>query len=143
MESKYYTPELKEFAEGFEYEKMVYFGHPPHDVNNFTWRKFVFDFMEDCGEIGYYFRSKTSDKLRVKYLSKECIESLGFYETLPGVFNNTDKDRFQICFDYWLPENDYQFLRLTTCDDENEVDFAGKIKNKHELKILMKQLGII
>lgn len=70
MEDRYYTPTIDEFYEGFEHECLL--------LNN-TWNKEVFnhDLYNDYGyiELSEFIKK---EKIRVKYLDKEDIESLGF-----------------------------------------------------------------
>lgn len=73
-ENKYYTPELNEFHVGFEYEE-YYSG---------SWHSLVYDGSEvivrghHMNEYGDFYDSIEEAEVRVKYLSKECIESLGW-----------------------------------------------------------------
>lgn len=128
-QNKYYTPTIEEFHIGFEYE----FKHPDYEVwNKYTTPEFQME-REDCipfvGNLNNF---------RVKYLDQEDIESLGwvyneeydcyFYQTSPTIkawklyVINEQLDIEILCF--------------------GECTFSGTIKNKSELKRLMKQLGI-
>jgi hypothetical protein len=141
MENKYYTPSIEEFHVGFEYEfregtiwmKREY--HPSHGL---------------AGRI-------LKDLVRVKYLDREDIESLGFKylkDNRYEIHSNpryavwemkvidemeqkrkgrliTDKDvAFRITIDFFHP------------DSKGETWFYGTIKNKSELKKLLKQIGV-
>lgn len=134
MENKYYTPTIEEFHVGFEYE---WNNSDEDDV----FRKSIAD-LEDCyhcvndiiNNIDYY-------KYRVKYLDKEDIESLGWKESFRGGrFDiKTDNDDFQM----YLHDNlDKGFYFIEIYDWDSQYVFRGKIKNKSELKILLKQLGV-
>lgn len=124
MESnKYYTPEIEEFFVGFEYELRQ------ADI----WQKEKVQY-NDC------FCDLQGDGLRVKYLDKEDIESLGwtFFKqiNLRGVrlcFNNS---KYRL--DY-LQENNYLIIQT---NDYIFCKYNGIIKNKSELKKLMQQLKI-
>lgn len=162
MENKYYTPELKEFCEGFEFERVVYGGHPPHEENNFHWNNNVFSFREDANEITYMFSAGMSKKgLRIKYLDKEDIESLGWEMNERGS-KYGNRYQFDICGGfsprnglngYWMSadkENNTIISINKVLANEFTIDgpkqykvFEGTIKNKSELSRLMKQLGII
>jgi len=131
--NKYYTPEIEEFHVGFECEIA--------SINNnwliTDWVKKVFNEKDLKSSFNEYI-----ELYRVKYLNKEDIESLGF------VFKK-----------HWVKESDgdiYKqkgygltwFKKINSfsiwSDDYEEVTyFRGNIKNKSELKILLKQLGIL
>jgi hypothetical protein len=68
-EKKYYTPEIKEFYVGFEYEV-----EDLHDnLVDKMWRK------EECYDVPVFLREWIQQgEVRVKYLDREDIESLGF-----------------------------------------------------------------
>jgi hypothetical protein len=138
--SKYYTPSLDEFHFGFECEMT---GHemPPqwhkHIVNINTFNEWLF---KGNPKIGAAFR--------VKYLDKEDIESLGFiYKENRGMSEHNgvmfikkdplfEKANFTIR--YWVTTGAYRLRieRISGCL------FEGNIRNKSELKVLLKQLGI-
>ena len=73
MNDKYYTPDISEFREGFEFQHFV-----DDKWKNMTfYAKGRFQFPDICGrsDLRSYPFWKNS---RVKYLDKEDIESLGF-----------------------------------------------------------------
>jgi hypothetical protein len=43
---------------------------------------------------------------------------------------------------YWLYKENEKDWRWIISDEQSEISFAGKIKNKSELKKLLKQLNI-
>lgn len=132
--SKYYTPELEEFHVGFEYEALV-------DYYKQEFEKFTIDDTDslrsicstwDRGEVEYW---------RVKYLDIEDIDSLGwkFEEECPAwiSFNMSGEKNLTLYkeskkVEILIPDNPLQY----------HYSFAGTIKNKSELKKLLKQLGI-
>ena len=155
QENKYYTPTLEEFHVGFEYE--IDF-HPKRDVDNIDelngifdtklvktgkFEKKVFDstttadprdFTNKYWNFKYLVRN---DLIRVKHLTKEDIESLGFKPDYDKAWGE------RMCF-----ENDYCAL---TYQEENNIlqvvtrkdyIYKGLIKNKSELQKLMQQLNI-
>ena len=77
---KYYNPTIEEFHQGFEYEIWESFAYTKEN-----WIKETFQFVdkdgiwlgEDPTNILAMYENK-GDEIRVKYLSKEDIESLGF-----------------------------------------------------------------
>lgn len=138
MENKYYTPEIDEFYVGVECE------------------------TNEDGEWEYYrIKKYTSllelDKLlklggvRVKYLDKEDIESLGWKTPIHSlkVFGEGIEYYFkcQNGDNYWLRMD--EFVNGSKIKIHNGIDWEDnhiyadfKIKNKAELKKLMKQIGI-
>lgn len=127
VDSKYYTPTIDEFYVGFEYET--------RDSVNSDWYIQIED--GSCIEfIGKYYINE--NKIRVKCLDKEDIESLGFKQI---TFN------FPIGFEneqYWINFrviNDLPNLCIYDKFDKSRL-FSGNIKNKSELVKLLKQLGI-
>lgn len=136
MENKYYTPELNEFFDKFEYEFF-----------DFVWKKSIFDFR-DLEVIDDEIRE---DKIRVKHLDREDIESLGWHKHQETYFSFENKKIKSHSNEYFLNEilvlsNSY-FLEITDfCiiiqDYDYEVIFKGTIKNKSELKKIMQMLNI-
>lgn len=128
MESKYYTPTIEEFHVGFEYQTLI----QEHDMC--VWYKVKVNSLIDINDVfDIYNGKKENNTIRVKYLDKEDIESFGFKITeLYGFV----KDKWCI-----LLRGEH---RLEIVRKENPVDviFYGTIKNKSELKGLLKQLGI-
>jgi hypothetical protein len=115
--NKYYTPEIEEFHVGFEYENYY----------NDIWHS------KEFGESADTLRHLTDYPNRVKHLDREDIESLG------GVHDTGD------CYDFgerWMVSWFSHDGRVEIYDEENENGFSGTIKNKSELKKLLKQLGI-
>lgn len=100
MESKYYTPDISEFHVGFEYEvfdskyeykveklsetKLKVLSDP---ITTTGWFKEAYEidsflYVEDSSDIKSNIPSYIeNDKVRVKYLDREDIESLGFIES--------------------------------------------------------------
>lgn len=139
MENKYYTPSIEEFCVGFEYERM----------NGDKWCKDIISPDDLCSardglenEFEEIYR-KLRD-IRVKFLDKEDIESLGliYMKTQSGL----KEDYFEfiaktLCMDY-----DYSSCHCRIYEGGIWGDatfFAGTIKNKHELKRVLTMLGIV
>lgn len=124
MENKYYTPTIDEFYVGFECEQKI----------DNKW------YEQICKD--YYISILTNESFkpdwnsfRVKYLDKEDIESLGWkWDKHKAGFKNKD----DIHLIYWLDEDNKEIV----IEAYGECVFQGTIKNKSELKKLMKQLGI-
>lgn len=131
---KYYTPDLSEFYIGFEYELQ----------SDGIWFEVACDLV--CDEISQIKEDIKNGQIRVKYLDKEDIESLGF-EQNHGIIG---KNRF---IKHPLNDNDYTIMLMTIFElvtifkfkeiiTNNVPLFFGTIKNKSELKKLLIQLGI-
>lgn len=151
MTDKYYTPELEEFYIGFQYEMLCRGGDPSNEDD---WNKFNFgtdndsyDFDFDGTEmdeaINYFIES---NKARVKYLDREDIESLGFVQITDDCFNlyiREFRGREDQEIRILIRETTLIYLALDSRYDkeENKVLFSGNIKNKSELKRILKQIG--
>ena len=123
MENKYYVPEISEFHIGFEYEWL-------HEDDE--WIK-----ENSPTEISPEGYDEQTYGIRVKYLDKEDIESLGFKQS------ENDKTWYDYKNErFWLYKENYKDINWTISDNESEVGFTGIIKNKSELKVLLKQLNV-
>ena len=150
---KYYTPSIEEFHVGFEYEVRdgVQFDH---------W----YSQISDGTEIGLIKNDLEKELIRVKYLDKEDIESEGLkripidytWYKIEGTMMFKKDIHILILYDREII-NKYNFkidgLIYITKDDmhrtpnedgsfKQSILFSGNIKNKSELKILLKQLNI-
>ncbi len=145
MENKYYTPETEEFHVGFEYEYYYKNEWHKHNLDGSPIIHHELDeFDDDLMKLAHAI-------CRVKYLDREDIESLGFYQngTDDRIYRNSDgiilntgwgspviKDRFTTVITHQV----FDESKLNVVH-ENFL-FNGTIKNKSELKRLLKQLGI-
>ena len=127
---KYYTPEISEFFVGFEYEY--------EDINESgsttSWYKTVIK-ENECYIIDQHLKYSDDLNLRVKYLSREDIESLGWkFNTDLYIRNNltlqVHKD--SITIKYYDNFN----------NDSRTLVEQINIKNKSEFITLLKQLRI-
>ena len=118
IENRYYTPFIEEFRVGFEYE----------GKHNNVWEKIE----QYDTDYEYELKEIEEGRTRVKYLDGADIEELGFVN-MPDS-NAFDKGDFQINF------QDCNFLEVY--DECSRIIFQGSIKNKSELKVLLKQLNI-
>jgi hypothetical protein len=141
MEDKYYIPSIEEFYVGFEYEGLV-----DYNVNDTTWvSKTCNNFMWHSNEL-WKLLMKNINSFRVKYLDREDIESLGWIfledrgmsEYNGNVFIKNDIIFQQANYElrYWYNVRRLKIERI------NGIIFDGIIKNKSELKVLLKQLDI-
>jgi len=129
MQNKYYTPTVEEFHIGFEYEFRTGDAWEP-----LIWRS-------DVTIMGRILKNL----IRVKYLDKDDIESLGFKL-------RDQKDPYYLIFDkgiysLMVYKNFYRYHMtifgvVPYSEDHTDRIFFGEIKNKSELKRLLKQLGI-
>ncbi len=146
---KYYIPEIEEFHVGFEYEYM-------NSIGDKQWYNQTVD-ISDLADIMTNI-DDTCLEFRVKYLDQSDIESLGF--ELKDVLNKEDKvtgekKEWQLLFSYvkaldvpgrfrlYFYPNAYGFnVAVRHPLSDGPVIFKGKLKNKSELKKLLKQIGI-
>ena len=139
MESKYYTPSLEEFHVGFEFETSYL-----EDYD--TWKKVILEF----DDFGFYTSTWEVDsnptEFRVKFLDQEDIESLGWrFEK-----QHAGTEELQFTMDFKNPSDDLgldydlesHYLRISWYGNGDVTRFSGRVKNKSELKRLLKQLSI-
>ena len=163
---KYYTPTIEEFHVGFEFEfrqmRYNFEGDVNEDVESNMWvseKVFKEDLTEDPERNRNFGHNDWFNvfrfPIRVKYLDKEDIENLGF-EVMGGQM--ISGGRIDCQKEYKDPRGVYDKAMLTFTpsknwviiavgDDETSFHdwntlFAGTIKNKSELRRLLKQLGI-
>ena len=144
MKNKYYTPEIEEFHVGFEYEFRT-------TVN---WESKIFsenDFGSYFNPDGIEGKLKES-RLRVKYLDKADIESLGFQFEIA----DNQADLYFLYGDFKTPDGQYPVTKyaLTHHPETNHLIisaynellyegtlFEGICKNKSKLISLLKDIG--
>lgn len=143
MENKYYTPEIEEFHVGFEYE--VFEKGQKEDPNIMTfipietedkWHKFTYPDPFLGYRVDKLFEKR---KLRVKYLDREDIESLGF--TYIGALWFESKNK-KVRIRKWKGTQIDIYTNWES-NENNALRFRGSSKNKSELKRILKQLNII
>lgn len=139
MENKYYTPKLEEFHIGFEYEVKI-----PEDK---LWSKEIFYLNNSHIDLIQYVDIQdefTKNAIRIKYLDKEDIENLGFELQKDDSFTKLD-DKRDCC---WI----ITYIAYNGIIKDIEVSqefgsyplitfFNGTIKNKSELKQILKMIG--
>lgn len=150
-DSKYYTPTIDEFCDGFEYYFCSAYQEGV-DINEIIidgedgYKKCIYKLPNNSkwptrdhilGGIG-------CNQYRVKYLDKEDIENIGFMQgKLPYQFYKEDCDLW-----IFIPGTSNNFEILG--EDEiciasrryDEVVFRGTIKSKSELIKVLKMLGV-
>lgn len=146
--SKYYQPDISEFYVGFEYEyKLGAYDKGLKTKDEFDskdWEKDVFD-GQHFSYLDRALNGLNADSglchIRVKYLDRDCIESLDW--VLPKV---TDLTSDNLIFLNRYDDYDLIFKKsknfVIIRRKKMHVIFQGTIKNKSELKKLLKQLGI-
>lgn len=139
----YYTPSIEDFHVGFEYEENG-FGQPrafteESSAWDMAWNKCIIEEDFATPPIINGIENKT---IRVKYLDHEDIVAEG-WENCGKQINESygfSKDS------YWLElyeDGDVIISSSEPTDDEDYVTyFNGTIRNKSELKLLMKMLNI-
>lgn len=145
MESKYYTPTIEEFHVGFEFESnYVLFAK---NKKGDEWSRCVMTGDEFSWFHEAYTNDAVESEFRVKYLDELDIWHCGFnidiardYQKNELILCETDgsiiKDYYQIV--YKISNHQTQIFGVG-----DELLFNGKIKNKSELRALMKQLEIL
>ena|SRR3990167_9841201 len=142
---KYYVPDISEFHVGleceywgFDYIKSV--GYSEKYTEGWV-KHTICEFDYEIFRDGDKMLSNPFDdenKFRVKYLDLSDIESCG-WRVIPNFSNYSIKTKDKL---YELnPKASDGNLLIGEVLDRNTL-FRGTIKNKSELKILMKQLGI-
>ena len=129
---KYYTPTIEEFHVGFEFESTYL-----EDYD--TWKKEIIDAVD----VGYFYSIYIGDavptEFRVKYLDREDIERLGFKQ---------DHNHNDVGFGYTNGSTRIQHtphknsILIYQWGRESDTVSGITIKNKSELKRLLKQLNI-
>jgi hypothetical protein len=141
-ENKYYIPEISEFYIGFEYNGWIQDQGP-----------YIFSINDSLKEIQEGINLMA---ITVKYLDKEDIESLGFEFIKVNEYIFSGDGSSEI-YRIYHSSNKAQWYELLMFENYNKVwvdlvhtqagvkmsFFKGTIKNKSELKKLMKQLNII
>lgn len=142
MENKYYTPTIEEFHIGFEYETYELYETPNR------WKINIFG--EEHMELDHivFLLMEHPDMIRVKYLDKEDIESLGWENVEDRGMSENYGYTFNKPIQYLSGGNVCYKLRYWFTNHRVRIEhlggpiFEGTIKNKSELKVLLKQLGI-
>lgn len=135
----YYTPEISEFNVGFEYERLWLHVEPP------MWGKETFYLNDSHIKLMQYSLGDIEPLARVKYLDQSDIESLGWkFKDESHFIKDTwilrkFDDGLIIYLDYYAGKLKHSWMY----EDAVKVLFEGTIKNKSQLKFIMKCLGIL
>lgn len=133
MKNKYYTPKIEEFHVGFEYERKS-LSFEKKFTKGIIYAKFDNGIWDANIDFELSMLLDGAFEYRVKYLDKEDIESL---ELKCIIENQYIKDDITLLID-----SDYFIQIIKDHYNEDAYLFQGTIKNKSELKKLLKQLGI-
>ncbi len=149
---KYYVPSIEEFHVGFEYEELTHernesVGYIESEKEDWEWEKRIFGKNAIYNtDVNFEFKYQEYNDFytRVKYLDKSDIESLGFEYIGNDKFIGKTKyyythiraskfsDRVVVTIESSVKEDSVRTL----------VVHSISIKNKSELKKLLKQIGI-
>lgn len=138
-ESRYYTPTIEEFHVGFEYEIW-------DDMNDGDYQWFPTIFGGIIGKLSALQYSVditvvnnilNQGGIRVKYLDREDIESLGFKYLGRG-----DREIY-VRGEWELQTFVYPVFQVRVTNNVGSTRFFnGELKNKSELKRILKQIGV-
>lgn len=135
-ESKYYTPEIEEFHVGFEYELRVAGGGDrfvKEELHNFDFDLFLNNLYRDNEE---------EFNLRVKHLDREDIESLGFKLLKEDLNGKAFIHKINVELQIWWSSKGTIDIDNGMSYSDCRTYFYGTIKNKSELKRVLKMIGI-
>lgn len=134
MMDKYYTPEIEEFHPGFEFESYNNLDWY-HKKDTSGWNKIVYDKIAYMKHPIDQIKAALGRKwARVKYLDKEDIESFGF-ELAWNEWNEHTYTNAELMLQFNPSGHVYRLYVAS------EIRFKGIIKNKSELKRILKQIG--
>jgi len=135
--TEYYTPTIEELHVGFEYEYEKYDETIMSGIGGNTWFKDIYSIDSFMNKYYTIFDMDLS-RIRVKYLDREDIASLGFEHLGSGWFKQGNcrvRKWIEQEVDIYLWEEDEHH-------SDGDIIFRGNIKNKSELKKLLTQLNI-
>jgi hypothetical protein len=137
-EDKYYTPKIEELHVGFEIQLQ--------NIENAQWGTYEIVSGDNISEL----YTENIDWLRVKFLDREDIESLGWKYTgksidvwfvMEGDFNMGSWTSYKVTLQYGLQDHRVR-VNMYDTGVEGPNSFLGVVKNKSELKKLMEMIGI-
>lgn len=136
---KYYTPAVEEFHTGFDYEVFQKGQSRGDDIFTFMptqeedeWFKYKYP----DPFLGYQLDRLLKKDIRVKYLDREDIESLGYKHIGSGWY-----EKGTIRIRKW---KDQQLdVHELFSGEWDRILRANEVKNKSELKRILKQIGVI
>jgi hypothetical protein len=169
LTNKYYTPSIEEFRLGFEYEQFIQtykvLGEPKQEGDGWSypvehldnrWEKVKYhldDFLEVDMLGEYEFEPIDPTLVRVKYLDREDVESI-FKEMGREIIDDgggwskeylDNLEWYVECVGKKFGEDLFISKKkddTITIEQDETFRFEGTIKNKSELKVLLKQMGV-
>lgn len=133
-ENKYYKPSLDELHIGFEFERLIKMKGGtmvPIEERCEVWDKEIIN-QHNLVQI----LTEWPNIIRVKYLDSEDIKSLGFTSDPSG-------ERYFEFKWYQLYVDIHQDFNITIYNDNPIIVFQGRVKNKSELKRILKMIGVM
>lgn len=138
-EGKFYVPDISEFHVGFEFET----SYPLMQGSLDNWKKVTLELHTNDDFWSLYEGDAIPSEFRVKHLDREDIESLGFKVTTEPYRWQFTKDNYMLITGTYTSKEDVPKDIISIGDQRyDDTIFRGTIKNKSELKRLLKQLGI-
>lgn len=140
MEKKYYLPEVEEFYVGFQFEGVDI----DDDICCHLWKQYTVISPRQLFNVEYWI---DQEEVRVKVLDREDIEDFGFQPMIPI---NVDDPFYPV--NEWLIDtinNSWHIVKSKTGEYQinygmfgsNKVYFNGTLRNKSELKRVLKLIG--
>jgi hypothetical protein len=151
---KYYTPDIDEFHVGFECEVLLTQARSINDIEEVWMKMEMYESNSYVSQfvIGNAINSHTTvinilnelikdKKVRVKYLDADDIKELGWKEELYKDIKTYINRYYRL---FWFENNTVISIDCELHSNPHLIQvFRGSIKNKSELKVLMKQLNIV
>tara|TARA_R110000744_G_scaffold312424_5_gene419760 strand:- start:954 stop:1406 length:453 start_codon:yes stop_codon:yes gene_type:complete len=146
MKDKYYTPTIEEFHVGFEYEAFIKGGatvlpktFPDYPRAGISYGRY------EGNPLGIIEHLINGDRIRVKYLDQEDIESFGIHKKeltkSNSIFENKEV-RIGLSYIKGMPYVIISKAGMSAYDNVVFLPtFRGAIKNKSELGRILKQIG--
>ena len=156
MKNKYYTPGIEEFAYGLDYEHIALINAASLNLETGKctvlqdpdrWVTDTFGESQGMFQLGFNTLPDMikEGKVRVKHLDREDIESLGFrtdpvlMKGTPSQFTHVKQyDEIMLCYLQFFEEPEGMRV-VIDCGDKR---FSGIIRNKSELKKVLKMIGV-
>jgi hypothetical protein len=138
--NKYYTPTIEDIYIGFEYEYLN---------SKEIWVKsndFSNEYMYEDSPLYGVYKDIENEKIRVKYLDKEDIETEGFELVDEGEYQvdsyySKKVDKVQAVIEYRVRLWSDSWVNIWS-EDTGSTYFGGTIKNKSEFKRILKMIGV-
>lgn len=167
METKYYIPIIEEFNTDFEFQYLDISGtwinvtkdnwlsprkmYTIYENVDYNYKETEVDLLRNLNILDV--NLKRNDRIRVKYLDSNDLLELGFKEGLINMGGLEDQVVYKLnhfiitsAMNNYIKKDNSFILDISIMSEFESIGlqriFRGSIKNKSELKKLMKQLGI-